>query len=162
TSAKLDRVGRIDDHYPYGVAIFFAKERHGAELQCLLLWHLPDDDGDILPDLLIDEGFDCGDLVFRHFGKMREIETKLAVVDQGSLLGYVRAQHLAQGRMEQVGGGVMDLRGLSLLSVDGGDNGSFDIGRQPVRKVDDEIVLLFRVENGDLFATGEEGTGVAY
>ena len=69
-------------------------------------------------DLAGDEAFDLGDLLARERGEVHEVEPQAVRRHQRARLLHVRAEHLAQRRVQQVGGRVIAARGVAQVVVD--------------------------------------------
>ena len=54
-----------DADHPDALAVFLLEDGHGPFRQALLQAHLPDHDGIVLPDALVDQGLHAGDLLGR-------------------------------------------------------------------------------------------------
>ena len=69
---------------------------------------------------LVGEVFDVLQLFVGERGEVREVEAQVAGIDQRARLLHVRAQHLAQRRMQQVRAGVVAHGGAANVVVDHG------------------------------------------
>ena len=114
-------------------------------------------DGDI--DLLLD----LADFLLGHLGEVGEVETEALVVDGRAFLLDMGAEDVAQGVVQQVGGRVVALDGKAAALVDFSLVGLVEVLGQLGGDMDDEVVLLLGVEDGDHVAGGVgEGSVVAY
>ena len=116
-AAKLLAERRQGDH-PHPVPVFFLEQGRGPALEGLLGRHLFDRRGHVLPDPLVDQGFDPLEGLGVDLGKMGEIKTQPIRRHQGAGLLDMVAQHLAQHRVQDVGGGMVELRGVALVRID--------------------------------------------
>ena len=66
----------------------------------------------------IDEVLDVLHLLIRNRSEMREIKSQSCWIDQRSRLLYVRSQHLAQRRMQQMRAGMIAPRGRAVIRID--------------------------------------------
>ncbi len=105
------------DH-PHDVAVLLPEERHRAEPPRLGEGRLQRVDGFVAGDPLIDAVLDVGQLLRREGAAVGEVEAQLVWTDVGACLAHVGAQALAQGRLKQVGRGVVGLRGVPETVID--------------------------------------------
>jgi hypothetical protein len=76
----------------------------------------------VLADFVVDDVFQRLDLLGLDRLEVAEVEAQALAVDQRALLLHVVAEHLAQGGVQQVGGGVVQRGGFLQADVDvGGD-----------------------------------------
>ena len=106
------------------VAVLFAKQRHGAEFDGLVIAHVADFSFCIGADPVVDQILDAAQLVGGDWLEMREIETQAIRRDQRTLLRDVLAQHLAQGGMQQMGRRMIEHDGLASIHIDGSFDGT--------------------------------------
>ena len=104
--------------HAHAFAVFFAEQRHGAEIQRLLHAHVVHFGFGIAADLGVHQVFDGPQLFGADRLEVREIETGALGGDQRAFLADVFTQHLAQGGMQQMGGAVVQHRGLAAVAVD--------------------------------------------
>jgi hypothetical protein len=102
------------------VAVLLAEQRHGAGLDGLLRGHFLGLGRDVLADHRVDLGLDALDLVGGQRAAVAEVEAHAVAVDHLALLGDVRAQHMVQGGVHQVGGRVVGAGGGGAFGVDRG------------------------------------------
>ena len=115
-AAQLDGlIIGIDD--PDGIAVFFAEQRHGAQLFGLLDGHLGGGDGVRLQNQLVDTGLHLFQLLGGHGGKMTEVEAADLIIHHGARLMDVVAQNLLQRLLQQVAGGMVahDIHAAALI-----------------------------------------------
>jgi hypothetical protein len=96
-------------HDTHLIAVFFTEQRHGAGPDGLIERHDFRFDGRVAQDLLADQSLDLLDLGFVEGGVVGEVEAQARRLDDAAGLLDVRAEHLAQRGVEQVGGGVIAL-----------------------------------------------------
>ena len=99
------------------VAVFFAEQRHGAQLAGLVDGHFLRDDRERRADLLIDEVFHLRDLFGRHRLEVREVKAQPVGVVQGTGLFDVRAEHDAERLLKQVRRGMILAGVLTVQAV---------------------------------------------
>ncbi len=119
-AAQLGRV-RTGLEHPHDVAVLVAEEGDGAELLGELLRGLVVAHRIVGEDLGVGEVLDADELVGRDGLVVAEVEPQAVGVDQRALLLDVLAEHLAQGPVQQVGGGVVAADGVAPIDVDGHD-----------------------------------------
>ena len=124
-AAQLHRIvavagqGVAEGQHPYAVAVLLAEQGHGPGVDRRLRRHLLGLRREVLADDRVDLGLDRVDLRRRHRAAMAEVEPHPVAVDQLSLLRDVRAQHIAQRGVDEVGGRVVQPRARPPLGVDG-------------------------------------------
>ena len=122
-AAELHRVAVAHVHHPDGVAVLLAEQGDGAPLLGLLDGHLLGDHVIAGQDRLVDHGADLSQLLGGQGGEVGEVETEPVGLHQGTGLMDMVAQDLAQGGVQQMGGGVGPHDGLAAagvhLSLDG-------------------------------------------
>ncbi len=129
-AAEFDRIDRVrgapprlapshrDD--PDFVAVFLAEQGARAAGACIVDRHEPRHDGLVLQDDPVGDLLDLRQFFRRDRLLVREVEAQPVAVDERSLLGDMRAQHLAERLVQQMGrrmvgpdgatAGVIDLR----------------------------------------------------
>jgi len=112
-SAQLHAVVRNTDH-PDRIAVLFTKKRDSSHLNCLLLGQHPHGHLPVLANVFIDRCFNLFQIVFFNRFKMRKVKTQPFRSDQRARLLDMAAQMLAQGGLQNMGGGVVVCRCLSL------------------------------------------------
>ena len=78
---------------------------------------------------LVDQVLDAVDLIVAHCLVVREVEAEPVRADQRAGLLHVVTQHLPQGPVEKMGGGVIATGGVALRHVDGGGRLLADLDR---------------------------------
>lgn len=101
------------------LAVLFAEQRHRSEIQGLLHAHVVDLGRTVGADLGVHPALDLGQFGLRHRLEVREVEAQAIRRHQRALLLDMRAQHLAQGRMQQVGGRVVEDGTGATRGIDG-------------------------------------------
>ncbi len=124
-AAQFDGIGTVvvageraaqGDHADL-VAVFLAEQGDGTGVDGVLGRHQLGRDRDVLADDRVDLGLDGGQLVLGHRRVVAEVEAHAVGIDQLTLLGHVRAEHILQRRMHQVGGGVVGAGGQALFGA---------------------------------------------
>ena len=110
-------------HHPDHVAVLFAEEGHGSGGQGLLDVHLLHLGVHGFQSLAGHEPFDLRDLFRLEGGEVGEVEAQAGGVHHAAGLFHVSAEHLAQGRMQQVGGRVVGPHPAAADGVDQGVHG---------------------------------------
>ena len=110
------RVADFDDA-DVGV-VTLAEDRHRAGLERVLVGHFAGGDGDVVADAGLDEPLDLAELA--GFGRVRlgVVEAEVIGRHERAGLADVVAEHLAQGRVEQVRRRVVARRVLPPRAVD--------------------------------------------
>ena len=116
-AAELHRVALTHVHHPDRVSVLLAEQGDGAPLLGLLNGHLLGDHVIAGQDSLIDHGADLGELLSGQGGEVGEVEAEPVGLHQGAGLVDMVAQDLAQGGVQQVGGGVGTHDGLTAVGV---------------------------------------------
>ena len=94
--------------------------------------------------------------------EVREVEAQVVGRDERALLLHVRAEHLAQGLVQQVGGRVVGFAAAACLFVHAGaEHGAGPCG-QLLRQVYGQVVLALRVEDFHGLAVALEHAAVAH
>ena len=99
------------------VAVLLTEERHRARRNRLLSGTHVGGNQRVLHDLLVDDSLDAQELVGRDRLEMLEVEAQAVRRDERAGLLHVRAEHLAQGRMQQVGSRVVAPRGVAYVGI---------------------------------------------
>ncbi len=143
TAAQLDRLAELDD--AHAVAVLLAEEHYRSRRNGLLhrgvttlLQRMVGADG------LVHQTLHLAQLLGRHLLEVREVEAQSRGRHHRALLLDMRAQHLAQGLIQEVCGRMVIGRGLTLLTVDHGGERRRRILGQRGRDMHDESVLLLR------------------
>ena len=106
-------------HHAHIGLVFFPKEGHGLLFaHRRIIGHDLGDDGRVGQDGPVDLVLDPLQLFGRKPGDVREVETQPRRTDQGPGLLDMLAEHPAQGRVQQVGGGMVAGRGDALPFLD--------------------------------------------
>ena len=115
------RVRRRVGHgqHAHGIAVFFAEQGHGSAGHGLGHGHDFGADGHVRQNGAVDLALYSSQL-FRGQGRnVGKVKTQMRAVHQGARLLDVAAQHPAQGRVQQMGAGVVAGRGRALVGVHG-------------------------------------------
>ena len=102
------------------------------------------------------------DFFVGHLGKVAEVEAQALVIDQRAFLLDMAAQNLPQGGVHQVRCAVVVGNALTACRVDGSGKSRLGVLWQLLGDVDDEVVLLHRINNTNGFVFGSQGAGVAH
>ena len=102
------------------VPVAFFKDGHGAGLHGLFSRQDRGAEREILADGAVHLLLHFLERLCVHLGKVAEVEAEPLRRDQGAGLLHMRAQDFSQGRMEQVGGRVVEGRGPALGFVHSG------------------------------------------
>ncbi|GBF31521.1 hypothetical protein MnTg04_01482 [bacterium MnTg04] len=94
-------------HDPHPVAVFLAKQGHGAGADRIVIAHGPALRLSVFPDFEVDPALDLHQLLRTERLKVREIEAQPVGCDQRAFLGYMVAEQSSQCGMQQVGGRVI-------------------------------------------------------
>jgi hypothetical protein len=162
-AAELDRDLGVEGDDADGLAVLLAEERHRAaglrlgERDAGL-----DARGDVLEDPAVHAALDLPLLLGRDPLEVREVEAEAVRGDERALLLDVRAEHLAQRGVEEVGGGVvLDDAAAAVARDERGDGGLGLLG-EAVHLVRDGAVLEpLRVDHPQFLAVDHEHAGVA-
>ena len=151
TAAQLNRVAEAD--HAHAVTVLLAEEHDSSRGACLLyggvttlLKRIVGTDG------LVDKPLHLAQLFGRNLLEVREVETQTLRRHHRTLLLDVRAEHLAQRRIEQVRGRVVVGRSLTLDGIYNGRELRSRIFRQFGRYVYYKSVLLLRGD--DIYLLG--------
>ena len=107
-AAKLDTDGRSAGPEDANlIAVFFIEEGNGTLFNRFLIGHLFIIDRQVLPDFIIDDALHLFQFRRGHGGEMGEVKAEPLRGDQRTPLPGMVTQHLAEGKVEQVGGGVV-------------------------------------------------------
>ncbi len=104
--------------HAHAFAVFFAEQRHRAEIQRFLHAHVVHFNRVVGAHLRIDLALDHRQFGGAHRLEVREVEAQPVRRDQRALLLHVGAQHLAQRGMQQVRGGMVEDGGAAAIAVD--------------------------------------------
>ena len=108
TAAEFHRhTGHVNNAHHIGV--FLSEHRHSTRSLGLLDRHLLHLQGMSLTDPAIDQGFDLLELIRLHRPRAVEVEAQALEIHQGSGLANPGVHHLLEGRLQQMGGGVIRL-----------------------------------------------------
>src|SRR5215471_7769500 len=91
-------------HDPHAIAVFVAEERQRAFANRLVVLELSDRYFGVLPNMLVDTGFDRCELFVGNGARVVEIEPQSIGSDQRARLPHVLSQLLSQNRMENMRG----------------------------------------------------------
>jgi len=113
------QLGRECTHaqHPYPLAVFFAEQGHGTEIERLLHVHLMHFGLGVATDLRIDQGFDLRQLRAAHRLEMGKVEAQPLRRHQRAFLADMLAQYLAQRGMQQMGGRMVGHHRLPALAI---------------------------------------------
>ena len=100
------------------IAVFLAEQRPRARLARILQRHQPGLDGRVPQHVGIRHGLHGRELVGRHGLGVREVEAQPIRRHQRAPLLHVIAEHLAQGLVQEMGGGVVGARGRAPRMID--------------------------------------------
>ncbi|MNU71875.1 hypothetical protein D3C71_613170 [compost metagenome] len=126
-AAKLDGIGTVGfravqagahGHDTNLIAIFFTEQRHRTLGNGVINAHQAGDNRRVLQDDFVRHLLDHLQLLGRHRLRMRNVEAQALGRDQRTLLGDVRAEHLAQRLVQQVGGGVVGAQTRTTVMID--------------------------------------------
>jgi hypothetical protein len=130
--------GRLAElHHADLVAVFVAEKRHGPGGLGLGEGHFGHPFGarDVAQDVRVGVGFNLLNLLRRGRARVGIVETQFLRRDRGAGLGDVGAQHPPQGRVQQVGRGVVAHNRLTPRSRHRGRYGGFSrFGTRPFCK----------------------------
>src|SRR5688572_6548936 len=117
-AAKLGREVAERQH-AHLVAVLLAEERHRTRLDRRIVGHVADVAGSVPADFRVHHPLDRLELLRGDRLRVREIEAQPVRRDQRPFLDYVRAEDLAQRRVQEVGGGMVEHRRLARRAVHG-------------------------------------------
>ena len=118
-AAELTR-DAVDLDHPHPLAVFLAEQGHRAQLLGLGALHVQPAHRAARLDPLVDPVLDVAQLLGAERLAVGEVEAQLVGTDGGAGLAHVGAEPLAQGRVQQVGRGVVAHRRVAGLAVDDG------------------------------------------
>ena len=84
------------------VAVFFAEQRGGAAVLCVLKAHFAHGDIGSVEHCVINGILNCGDLFRSHGLKVREVKSQVICIDKRACLMNMIAQNRAQSGMQQM------------------------------------------------------------
>ena len=112
TAAELNAVAKLHDAHL--VAVLLAEEGDGAQFLGLLDGGVAMVlQGQVLSDLIVHQSLHLAQFLGCHLLEVREVEAQVFGRHERTLLFDVRAQHLSQGLVEEVRGGVVGLDGTA-------------------------------------------------
>ncbi len=114
--SSMLKPGHADDAHL--VAVFLAEERHRAGRDRLLRRANLGRHRRVPADLLVDDALDAVELVARDRLEVHEVEAQAIGRDERARLLHVRAEHLAQRRVEQMRRRVIPARRVAHRRVD--------------------------------------------
>ena len=123
TATQLNREITTHAQHAHAVAVLLAKQRHGAFFLGGFDVGFFSLDRGILANLGVDDIFQRLDLLRLDRFEVAEVKTHALAVNQRAFLLNVLAQNLAQGGVQQVGGRVVQRRGVTHIGVHLGFNG---------------------------------------
>ena len=135
----LAEVADADD--PDGLPVLLLEDGRGTLADAFLERRHPSRERHVGPDPVVDDLLDAPDLLAGQWGEMGKIEAQAGRRDERAGLLDVVAQHLAQGRVEEVGRGVIVRRRLPPDEIGHGvDAVAFaDLAGQDLDGVDDDV-----------------------
>ena len=90
---------KTDVQHTHGIAVFFAKERHRATFNRIVVRHHLRLGSIICQYLGIDQGFDLRNIRLRNRRIMGKVKTGFIRIHQRAALLHMRPKHLPQGFM---------------------------------------------------------------
>ncbi|MNX80834.1 hypothetical protein D3C86_1125030 [compost metagenome] len=163
-AAQFDRIGALarqgvtqgqDADF---LAVLLAEQGDGAGLDGLFRRHQLGRGREVLADDRVHLVLDAGDLLVRQRGVVAEVEAHALGVDHLALLGDVRAEHVLQRGVQQVGGRVVGAGGRTRADLDRGGHGRADRqGRAlgHLDRVNEQVGVLLGVQH-PAFAVGPD------
>ena len=106
-------------------------------------------EGDILTNHVVDHALHLAQFFVGDFLEVGEVEAKGVWRNKRTFLLHVVAEHLLQGIVEQVGGGVIGGRSFALVGIHTGHEVSLQVLGQFLHDVDALSVLTLGVDNLD-------------
>ena len=162
-SAQLHRVGRVKNNHAHSVAVLFSEQGHCSHGFGLVDGHAASFfEDNVLPDLVVDQSLYLLDFFIAKLGEVREIEAQQLIVNQRAALLHVVAEHLTQGGVEQVRGGVVVLRAPSLVGVHHAAEGLGRILRQLLGDVHNQVIVFLGINYANAFALALQVARVAH
>ena len=150
-------------HHAHRIAILLAKEGYGSHLAGLGQGQVAVFvQRQVLPDELVDEPLYLAELLVGDFLEVGKVEAQRVGRDKRAFLLDVRTEHLLEGVVEQVGGGVIGGTGGAFVGVDAGHEGCRGVLREVFDDVDALVVLALGVEDVDGLFFIDEHPAVAY
>src|SRR5689334_7075567 len=111
--------GKIADfHDPHPIAVFITEEGQSTLADRLVVLKLSDGYFGVLPNVLVDCGLDCFELLLGNGSRVVEIEAQSIRSDQRSRLAHVGPELLPQNRMQDMRCRVIKPGFLPILWVD--------------------------------------------
>ena len=108
------------------IAVFFAEQHHRAGFLRGFHAHHFGLDRQIVADHAVDHALQLGDLFCADRFAVGEVEAGALRIHQRALLRDMVAQHVAQRRVQEVGGGVVAGAGGARVQIDGGGHAVAD------------------------------------
>ena len=105
-------------HNTHDVTVLLPEERRGAGGSGLVDGHFLHGDGVTVQDRVADDLIDAAQLLRAHGGEVREVEAQPVGLHERARLMHMVAQHLAQGRVQQVRRGVRAHDRAAAVNVD--------------------------------------------
>src|SRR3546814_11219830 len=93
----------------------------------------------IAADLRVDQGFDLGQLLVADRLKMGKIKAQAIGRHQRTLLADMLAEHFAQRRMQQLGGGMVDHDRLPPIAIDVGSHAVTNRQRARLQQTETDV-----------------------
>ena len=160
-AAKFNALAKL--HHAHAVAVFLAEEGDGTELLGLFDRHIAMVlHRNVLADTAVHDAFHLAQFLGRNLLEMRKVEAQVVGRHERALLLHVRAEHLAQGLVEQVRGSVVGFAGMACLSVHRGMESGGGISRQLLGEMYGQIVLALHVEDFHRFCLALQRASVAH
>ena len=116
-AAQLDAEARDADH-PYTIAVLLAEERRRSGGDRVRGGVDLGRHRHIAINLFVDDPLDAIEIGARHRMEVDEVEAEPIRRDEGSFLLHVRAEHLAERRVEEMGRRVVPARSVADLRID--------------------------------------------
>ncbi len=118
TSAELDGKPFAHGQHAHLIAILLAKQRHCATRPRTVHIGQLGLHRRVGADLFVDQSCNRAQLLVCQRLEMRKVETQMLCIDERSLLHHMCAQHLAQCRVQQMGGRVIARRRCTNSGLD--------------------------------------------
>ena len=108
----------LDINDAHDLAVLLAEQSHRTQLLGLLHRHLLHGDVHGLEDLVVDDLLHTGQLFRGHGTEVGEVEVSDGGILVGTSLVHMITQHLTQGSLQQMGGGVVAGNGHAVFLID--------------------------------------------
>ena len=161
STAKLYAVAKL--HHAHFVAVLFAEESDCTHFLGIGDVHVAVVlEGHIFANAAVDQTLHLANFFGSDLLEVGEVETETLRRDERSLLLNVRAEHFAEGLVDEVRRGVVGFAGTALIDIDAGHEFGLGMSGQLLSEVDGEVVFALGVEDFNRFLLVDQYALVAY